>query len=638
MNKKTYKDDSIISLSPLEFTRLRPSTYLGSNEYSTQLVRECFANALDEHNIGNGNLINIYIDTKSNIYKVEDFGQGFPINSIRPDKKTVLEAAFSVLNTSGKYDDSKDGIYSGSSLGVNGIGSKLITFLSLNTEVISYNSKGDFEHIWFKDGVFQKREVGKDLFHMSGTTVIWKPDPQFFQNPEANISDLKKLFEDISALCPKLVIKLFIDTKGITFHTKNGLQDFVDKKVLDKEIISKRFTCRREEDNLLFDICMTYTSDYSDSTTAYVNYGLTESGVHISTVRAGLTRQINKFAIDNGLLKKNQDLLTQAELNEGLFLVFNIKATNVKYDSQTKTKVVDLDKTLINSVINNEFVDWLNNNSKDAKIIINKALIARKAKEAAQKAKEKIREATTKGKKFISLPTKLVDAYSKNRKECELYIVEGDSAMNGLVAKRNGKTQAIFPIRGKILNCLKATTDKIYSNQEISNIVKALGLDIDKSSGKLIYDEKKLRYGNILIATDADEDGYQIRLLLINMFWRLCPELILNNHLHAVVPPLFRITTKKNEYIYLTDHEALNTYNKKHKSESYIVGRLKGLGEMASEESKYCLLDPKTRNVQQIIVDDQVKTSELLETFMSSSVEPRRDYLLNHISEIKEEK
>lgn len=635
LKNNIYKDDSIISLSPREFTRLRPSTYLGSNEYSTQLVRECFANALDEHNIGHGNEIIVTINTKDNIYSVQDFGQGFPINSIRKeDKKTVLEAAFSVLNTSGKYDDSKDGIYMGSSLGVNGIGSKLITFLSLFTEVITYNKFGSFERIVFKDGIFQQREVGSDLFHSSGTTVRWQPDPQFFQNKEANITDLKKLFEDISALCPQLTIRLIIDNIEQIFHTKAGIQDFVNKKVNGKEIISNRFLCRREQDNLLFDICMTYTSDYSDSTTAYVNYGLTESGVHISTVRAGITRQINKYAVDNNYLKKNQDLITQTELNEGLFLVFNIKATNVKYDSQTKTKIVDLDKTLINSVINNEFVDWLNANPKDIKIIIDKALMARKAREAAQKAKEGIRNAGAKGKKFISLPTKLVDAYSKNRAECELFICEGDSAANGLIAKRSGKTQAIFPIRGKILSCRKATMDKIYANQEISNIVKAIGLDIDKTTGKLIYNDKKLRYGKIILAADSDADGYDIRLLLINMFWWLCPDLLINGHVYVANPPLYRITTKKNEYIYLKDDKELAAYKAKHK-DTYIISRNKGVGEQDADELAYCLLQAATRNVKQLIVPNYEDTDNMLECFMGNKIDIRRDYLLKHAKEVK---
>lgn len=633
-NKDTrlYTEDSIISLSPLEFTRLRPSTYLGSNEYSTQLVKECFANALDEHNIGHGNKIILTIDTKLNKYSLQDFGQGFPINSIRDDNKTVLEAAFSVLNTSGKYDDSKEGVYSGSSLGVNGIGSKLITFLSLETEVLTYNNN-EFEHIWFKDGIFEKREIGK-LAHESGTLVTWIPDPQFFQNAQANINEIKKLFEDISALCPKLTIDLIIDNKKESFHTKKGIQDFVDKKIGHKEILSNRFFCRKELDNLLFDICMTYTSDYSDNVTAYVNYGLTESGVHIASIKFGLTRQLNKYAIDKGLLKKNEDVLNQTELNEGLFLVFNLKATNVKYDSQTKTRVVDFDRSLMNSVVNNEFVDWLNNNPKDAKTIVDKALTARKAREAAQKAKDGIRNAGAKNKKFISLPTKLVDAYSKNRGECELFITEGDSAASGIISKRNGKTQAVFPIRGKILSCRKATMDKIYSNQEISNIVKAIGLDINKSTGKLIYDKKKLRYNNIIIATDADSDGFDIRLLLINMFWWLCPELIIEGHLSIALPPLYRITNNKNEYIYIQNDKELNDYKKKHKNETFLLNRNKGLGEQDPSELAYCLLRPETRNVQNLTVSDVEKCDELLEIMMGQKVEPRREYLLKHINEV----
>ena len=632
-DKTLYTNDSIISLNPREFTRLRPATYLGSNEYSTQLVREVFSNALDEHIIGHGNEIIIKIDTKNNIYTVEDNGQGFPIN-VTKEGETVLQASFDRFNTSGKYDD--NGVYSGSVLGLNGIGSKLTNFLSLWLNVKSFNSNGEFEEINFKDGIFEERTLGNDLFHASGTIVSWQPDPQFFQNKEANLSDLKKLFEDISALCPSLTIKLFVDDKSLTYHSQNGIQDLLNKKVGGKELFAHRFAIRKVSNTNLFDIALTYSSDYSENITAYVNYGLTESGVHISTVKSLLAKQINKYAQDNNLLKKNDDPLTSWELSEGLFIIFNIKANNVKYDSQTKTRVVDLDKTLINTVMNNDFADWLKNNPKDAKTIIDKALTARKAKEAAQKAKEKIRDASVKGKKFINLPTKLIDAYCKKRSECELFIVEGDSAMNGLVAKRDGKTQAIFPIRGKILNCMKASIDKIYGNQEISNIVKAIGLDIDKATGKLIYDEKKLRYGNILIATDADEDGFQIRLLLLNMFWWLCPELLLKGHIHAVVPPLFRITTKKNEYVYLKDYEALTLYNKAHKNESYVVGRLKGLGEMAPEEAKYCLLDPSTRNVQEIIADKDKEISDLLEIFMGTSVDPRRQYLLNHIEETKE--
>ena len=627
VDKTLYTEDSIEFKTPREFTRHRPSTYLGSNEYSTQLVREVFANALDEHLINHGDIIDVIIDTKKNEYTVIDRGQGFLVG-IEKDDETILQASFDRLNTSGKYDDK--GVYGGSVLGLNGIGAKLTNFLSEYLRVFTMRD-GKTEWIEFKDGLFSKREIGASDENISGTQVTWKPDPQFFQHPEANLNDLRKLFEDISALCPQLTIDFSVDGKEEIFHADNGLQSLLDKKK-DKEILSNRFIIRKVVGDNLIDIAMTYTSDYSDSTVAYVNYGLTEGGAHISALRYWITAQINKYAFDNGLLKKNDSKLTSSELSEGQFLVFNLKANGVKYDSQTKVRVVDVDDTLIKLVMKNDFMDWLNANPKDVKLIVDRALLARKAKDAAQKAKEGVRNASGKKvKKFIDLPTKLTDAYSKDRTECELFITEGDSAANGLVAKRDGKTQAIFPIRGKILSCRKATMDKIYANQEISNIVKALGLDIEKETGKLIYDKKRLRYDKIILAADADPDGFEIRLLLINMFWWLCPELIENGHLYVAIPPLYRITTNKNEYIFLKGDAELDEYKKKHKKEKFLINRNKGLGEQDPSELAVCLLREPTRNVQQITVDDMKAVDDLLEITMGQKVEPRRDYLLSNI-------
>lgn len=496
------------------------------------------------------------------------------------------------------------------------------------------------ETLAFEDGIFKTRKLTKLSEPVySGTTVTWRPDPQFFQNKEANIAELKKLFEDLSALCPGLLITLTITENGATkvfaYESEHGIQDMLTSKVGKKELLKSRFSARKTADNMLFDIALSYTSDYSESITAYVNYGLTESGLHISTFKAGFVRQLNRYAEDNGFLKKKDNPLTSAELSEGLVVVFNLKTNNVKYDSQTKVRVVDLDKTLINNVINNDFVTWLANNPKDAKVIIEKALMARKAKEAAQNAKDRIRNASTKGKKFINLPTKLIDAYSKNRAECELYICEGDSAANGLVAKRDGKTQAVFPIRGKILSCRKATSDKVYANQEISNIVKALGLDIDKASGKLIYDVKKLRYGKIILACDGDADGLQIRALLVNMFWWLCPELLLNNHIVAAIPPLFRVTTKTNQYVYLKDAFELAAYKKAHSKNDFTINRNKGLGEQSPDELAYCLLKPATRTVKTIVIHDAEEADKMLEMAFGTNVEIRRDYLLAHSKDLR---
>ena len=641
MNSK-YTDDSIISLNPREFTRLRPATYLGSNEYSTQLVREVFSNALDEHIIGHGDKIWVTANLVDNEYIVRDEGQGFPINVKREDGETVLQAAFDCFNTSGKYDE--NGVYAGSVLGLNGIGSKLTNFLSSELEVYSHNEQFS-EEVRFEDGIFIRRKVST-YQGKSGTEVRWKPDPQFFQCKDANISDLKKLFEDISALCPDLIIyfKVVNGSKQAQFedlfiyHAENGIQDLVDRKTNNKELLNNRFVACKKDGPELFDITLTYTSDYSETVIAYANYGLTESGVHISTVKAGLTRQINRYAADKGLLKKTDDPITQSELTEGLFLVFNVKASNVKYDSQTKTRIVDLNKTLINSVINNEFWDWLNNNPKDAKVIIDKALLARKAREAAQKAKNIARGLKQKKTdKFLNLPTKLVDANprDKDRSKCILYLVEGDSAANGLISKRDGELHGIMPLRGKILSVRKATVADMYKNQEISNIVSAIGLEINPANYTLKYDVKKLRYSKIVLLEDGDNDGGHIRLLLITLLWRLCPELFQNGHVYTSRPPLYKITNSKNEYCYLATDKDLEAYKKKHSREKYTVNRLKGLGEMSPNELYECMIKDGTQNIMQLTVPNYTDTDNELEKFMGTEVSQRREYYNKHYNDVK---
>ena len=252
MDKKNiYKDDSIKSLSPLEFVRLRPGVYCGSTDYSTQLLRELFANALDEHNIGHGDLIEISINTKENIYTVTDHGQGFPFNLPTQEGRTILEDSFSILNTSGKYDD--DGIYGASAIGLNGIGCKLATYLSLWLNVSSSIGDGTSENLQFKDGVFVKRELKRGIARKSGTSIQYKPDPQFFKDEAVNLTEIRKLFKETSALCPKLTIKLNIDGKEEVYHSVNGLNDLVDDITKKKEIVKNRFVTRLKDGDSLFD-------------------------------------------------------------------------------------------------------------------------------------------------------------------------------------------------------------------------------------------------------------------------------------------------------------------------------------------------------------------------------------------------
>ena len=629
---KLYTKDSIESLSPLAFTRLRPGVYCGDTTYSTQLLVEILSNSIDEFRLGHGSEIEVCIN--DDIVMVKDNGQGFIPNSFREDGKTILEAAFSVLNTSGKYRE--DGTYEGTSLGSFGIGSKLATYLSHWLTVSTFRD-GQSETINFKEGVFVDRKSNNNSSNPSGTIVKWQPSEEFFTHTRVEIEKIKDLFQTIVCLCPGLTIQLNNNGEKITFVSEHGINDLVDSAVGTKELIKNRFNMQFSQGKNKIDIVFTYTSMYSSTIVPYVNTGLTESGPHITQIKTLITREFNKFFKDKKWLKDKDENLTGDDVQEGLYVVFNITAPNVGYDAQVKSRITKLDMTPFTGAIAENLQYWLANNEKEIKTIFDKAAAARKAREAAKKARDAARGVGKKEKKkLLNLPTKLVDANGKNRLACELLIAEGDSAASGLVEARDPDIQAIFPIRGKIIACYKNSPEKIFANAEVVNIIKALGLDVDKKTGKLIYDKSKLTYGKILLCADGDPDGQSIKNLLLEFFWWLCPELVTNGHIYSTLPPLFRITTKKNEYIFLTDAAALEEYKAKHKGESYLVNRNKGLGEQDAHELHQCLIDPNTRNISQVIVSDENAAAQLMECLMGPSVPPRRAYLLKHAEEANE--
>ena len=500
-NTKLYNEKSIESLSPLEFTRLRPGVYAGDCTYSTQLLVEIISNAIDEFRLGHGNQIDVTIDKDTVI--VEDYGQGFIPNSFRDDGKTILEAAFSVLNTSGKYRE--DGTYEGTSLGSFGIGSKITTYLSHWLEVITYRD-GQYEHVWFQEGEFSARDVGKwnNKERKSGTLVQWQPSEEFFTNTEVEIEKIYKLFKTTVCLCPGLTINLNDNGKKITYFSKNGLNDLVDEAVKDNEIIAKRFNLSSSEDKNKMDLVMTYTSNYSLSLVPYVNTGLTETGPHITQIKATITKVMNKYFRDKKWLKDKDENLTGDDLQEGMYLVFNITAPGVGYDAQVKSRITKIDmKPFISALVDNLTI-WLDNNEKEIKTIADKAINARKAREAAKKARESVRNAKTEKKKALKFDSKLADCYSKDRSKCEIYITEGDSASGNLKSARDNEFQAVMPVRGKILNTQKATLDKIQKNAEIMTMIEAFGLSIDPKTMKITYKPEDLRYDKIIIMSDAD--------------------------------------------------------------------------------------------------------------------------------------
>lgn len=498
IDKTLYKEDSIESLSPLAFTRLRPGVYAGNTTYSTQLLVEIFSNAVDEYRLGHGNQIDIKIDGSK--VTVRDYGQGFIPNSYRDDGKSILEAAFSVLNTSGKYRE--DGTYEGTSLGSFGIGSKITTYLSHWLTVTTYRDK-KFETVNFIEGVFKDRKTGISN-SPSGTLVEWEPSEEFFTNPEVDITEVRRLFKTVASLCPGLTISLKTKDGSETFYSQNGLNDLVDEAVKDKEIIDHRFRLNWEQDKNKIDLIMTYTSNYSLTLIPYVNTGLTETGFHITQIKSLITRKFNDFAKSKKWLKENDDNLTGDDIQEGMYIVFNLTAPNVAYDAQVKTRITKIDMKPFIQPISDAFEVWLGQHEKDIKTIVDKALQARKAREAAKKAKEAVRSVGKKKEKALKFDSKLADCYSKDRSRCELYVTEGDSASGNLKTARNNEFQAVMPVRGKILNVRKANLEKIQKNAEIMTMIEAFGLKVDTKTMKLTFDKDDLRYGKIIIESDAD--------------------------------------------------------------------------------------------------------------------------------------
>ena len=627
-DNKLYNKDSIESLSPLEFTRLRPGVYAGDTTYSTQLLVEIVSNAVDEFRLGHGN--KIIVEIKKDEVLVKDYGQGFLVNEVREDGKTILEAAFSVLNTSGKYRE--DGTYEGTSLGSFGIGSKITTFLSHWLEVTTCRD-GKYETIKFKEGVFESRKSGVlEIKNETGTQVVWKASEEFFTHPEVEIGKIKDLFKTITCLCPGLTIALNDNGVETVFYSEHGLNDLVDEAVKDKEIITDRFDMKFADGKNKMDMILTYTSNYSLSLVPYVNTGLTEKGPHITQVKTILTREMNKFFKEKKWLKTGDENLTGEDMQEGMYIVFNITAPNIAYDAQVKSTVTRIDMTPFNQALVENLQYWFKNNEKEIKIIADKAISARKAREAAKKARENVREKNKKKEKALKFDSKLADCYSKDRSKCEIYITEGDSASGNLKMARNNEFQAVMPVRGKILNTQKATIAQIQKNQEIMTMIDAFGLYIDTKTMKVTYDKNSLRYGKIIIMSDADVDGAHIKNLFYTFIWNFCPELIQDGYIYAGVPPLYKVIMG-TKYQYIKNDEALEQWKKEHPGVKYELARMKGLGEMNPDETEETLTDPDKRIIKQVTVEDARAADILFEQLMGSAAIARKEYIKNHSEE-----
>ena len=512
--------------------------------------------------------------------------------------------------------------------------SKITTFLS-HWLTVETHRDGRSELIKFKEGIFESRKVS-DLPKGqidTGTTVIWKPSEEFFTYTSVELPKIKELFKTITALCPGLTINLTIDDKDkISFVSKNGLNDLVDEAVKDKEIINNRFNMKFENGKNKMDMILTYTSNYSLQLVPYVNTGLTEKGPHITQVKTIITREMNKFFKEKKWLKAGEDNLSGEDFQEGMYIVFNITAPNIAYDAQVKSTVTKIDMTPFTQVISDNLQYWFRNNEKEIKIIADKAIAAKKAREAAKKAREKVRETNKKKDKVLKFDSKLADCNSKDRSKCEIYITEGDSASGNLKMARDNEFQAILPVRGKILNVRKAPLDKIQKNAEIMTMIEAFGLKVDMKTMKLTYEPEDLRYGKIIIESDADVDGAHIKNLFYTFIWTFCPQLIEDGYVYAGCPPLYQITEGKDKYVYLKDDEALDNYVKTNQGKKYVVKHLKGLGEMSEEETQL-LVDPNQRIIKQVTIEDAEAADKLFDDLMGTAIIPRKEFIKQYSKE-----
>lgn len=643
MNKITsdYGVKQIKTLEGIEAIRLRPGMYIGSVGPAgvQHITLEIISNAVDEYLNGHCTKCQIQIGDldKGEFIVITDNGRGVPFGKAEDGSETLVNI-YTKLHTGAKFDSDGKAGYNTSG-GLNGVGAKATNALS---EMFNVSSVRDGKQALasFKKGklITYKEKEWHDNDH--GTSVQFRPDPTIFKEGiKLDYTTLRNQIKELSYLSPGLVFEFTYEDKETEIITsQNGILDYIEDLNKNKEILTSTFYTETIEDRVGVKLAMLYNNSYTDTYKLYTNSIPNSGGTHLTGFRTALTQSINEYARTNKLLKEKDANLIGDELKEGLVLVLSFIMPDPVFSGQTKDVLSSSEaRTLVQRLVSSEISNWLQKNPKDAKTIVEKALLARKAKESARKAKEAARNVENKGKnKLLNLPTKLVDSWSKRREECELLIAEGDSAASGLIGARDGEKQAVFPIRGKIINLYKNSSEKVFTNQEVVNIIKALGLEFDKKTHKIIYDKNKLRYGKILLCADADPDGQAIKNLLLTCFWSLCPDLVKNGHIYATIPPLFRITTKKNEYIYLRDSAELEEYKAKHQGEKYLVNRNKGLGEQDANELEECLLNPETRNIAQITVNDATEAARLFEIFMGPSVPPRREWIMKHSEEANE--
>lgn len=626
-----YDASSITVLEGLEAVRVRPGMYIGSvsTKGLNHLIYEIVDNAVDEHLAGYCNNIRVTLEADGSA-TVEDDGRGIPVG-MHEKGVSAERLVFTTLHAGGKFDNEA---YKTSG-GLHGVGSSVVNALSEWLHVKVKNGGFIYEDKYergvpvleLKDGLLPV--VGKTK--ETGTTVSFLPDDTIFDKTRFKEDEVKSRLHETAYLNPNLTIifedKRNEETEHIEYHEPEGIVGFIKDMNKSKETIHDVVYFKGENEGITVEVAFQYVNEFHENVLGFCNniYNA-EGGTHLTGFKTMFTNVINTYARGLNILKEKDVNFTGADVRNGMTAVVSIKHPDPRFEGQTKTKLDNQDAAkVVSKVTGDEIVRFFDRNLETLKSIIGCAEKAAKIRKTEEKAKTNL---LTKQKFSFDSNGKLANCESKDASKCEIFIVEGDSAGGSAKTARNRMYQAILPIRGKILNVEKASIDKVLANAEIKTMINAFGCGFSEGYGN-DFDISKLRYDKIIIMADADVDGAHISTLLLTLFYRFMPELIYEGHVYIAMPPLYKAMPSKGEEEYLYDDKALEKYRKKHKG-PFTLQRYKGLGEMDAQQLWETTLDPETRMMKQVEIEDARMASEVTEMLMGTEVPPRKEFIYHH--------
>lgn len=629
--KGNYNAEQIHVLEGLEAVRKRPAMYIGSTSSRGlhHLVYEVVDNSIDEALAGYCSDIKVIIH-KDNSITVIDNGRGIPVDMMKKEKKPAVEVIMTVLHAGGKFGD---GGYKVSG-GLHGVGVTCVNALSEHMEV-EVRRGGKCYGIEFAKGKTSRKLYEKGDCETTGTTVHFKPDATIFTETEYSYDTLRMRIRELAFLNKGITISLTderAEDKSETFHFAGGIIEYVEFMDKNKDKINpKPIYLEGEKNAVIVEVAMQYCDTYSENIFTYVNnINTEEGGTHLSGFRKALTRTINAYARKTNMLKENEDALSGDDVREGLTAVLSLKVQNPQFESQTKIKLGNSEvMPIVDNLVGDTLAEFMEENPQVAKKLVEKAIIAARARLAARKARELTRRKNAMD--LGGLPGKLADCKSRNVEDTEIYLVEGDSAGGSAKQGRNSDFQAILPLRGKILNVEKARLDKVLSSEEIRNMITAFGCGIGDD-----FNLDKARYGKIIIMTDADVDGAHIRTLLLTFFYRYMQPLIKEGHVFIAQPPLYLIRKNQKQHYYAySDEELQQILDEVGRDTNPYVQRYKGLGEMNPGQLWETTMDPAARTILQVHLEDAAEADRIFSILMGDKVEPRRQFIEDNAKKVR---